>query len=622
MASAVYAVCAVIYEYRLITLDDLAALLGQAAPAGIGTASVMNRKERRANRRLESRGSNVTGRTGGSPDLIALAAAHQAQGRAHEAVKLLKQMLAREPSHAAAHDQIALAYQTLGRRDDAVRHFSQAISFGLRSVDALLRQSPAMIAALSRLARATPAKLPLAELLGAENSVADDARLLALLQSEIVRDVEIELFLTAVRHELLVAPTSEGASALTENVLDFVCALAQQCFLNEYVYGLSDAERSLVARLNDRVVQAGSASAPADLAVLGCYLPLHGLPDAAGLVDRRWPKPLDTLLTRQLREPLAEASDVAAILALTAVEDKNNITRMVQQQYEESPYPRWTVALLTRPTTLEAHLRERFGLTGAFDGDILIAGCGTGEHSINVAQTFPQSKMLAIDISRTSLAYARRKTREFGVRNVEYAQADIFKLGSLDRRFDLIESVGVLHHLSDPEAGWRVLVSLLRPGGVMRIALYSELGRRPLDAARALITERGYRPTADDIRTWRQELIQRDEVLPSSDFFSTSSCRDLCFHVMEHRFTLPRIKHFLEANRLTVLGMETSSETQQRFLEEYPQPAAQTDLDRWDAFERAHPRTFSSMYYLWLRAGTSIAATHLGPARTAGEVTE
>ena len=143
-------------------------------------------------------------------------------------------------------------------------------------------------------------------------------------------------------------------------------------------------------------------------------------------------------------------------------------------------------------------------------------------------------------------------TREFGIRNIEYAQADILKLGSLDRRFDLIESVGVLHHLSDPEAGWRVLVSLLRPGGVMRIALYSEIARRPLDTARALITERGYRPTADDTRIWRQELIQRgDVVVASSDFFSTSGCRDLCFNVIEHRFTLPRIKRFLDANRLT-----------------------------------------------------------------------
>src|SRR5476649_1744090 len=101
---------------------------------------------------------------------------------------------------------------------------------------------------------------------------------------------------------------------------------------------------------------------------------------------------------------------------------------------------------------------------------------------------------------------------------------------------------------------------------------------------------------------WRQELIQRgDVVVYSSDFFSTSGCRDLCFNVIEHRFTLPRIKHFLDANRLTLLDLESSSETQQKFLQEHPTPTARTDLDRWHAFEQTHPRTFSGMYSLWLR---------------------
>lgn len=152
-----------------------------------------------------------------------------------------------------------------------------------------------------------------------------------------------------------------------------------------------------------------------------------------------------------MREPLTEAADIAGIPALTAVEDKTS--REVQRQYEESPYPRWCVALPTQPTTLESHLRERFGLTDAAGRDILIAGCGTGEQSINTAQTFPQSKVLAIDISRASLAYARRKSRELKIGNIEYAQADILKLGALGRGFDYIESVGVLHHMADPEAG-------------------------------------------------------------------------------------------------------------------------------------------------------------------------
>ena len=121
------------------------------------------------------------------------------------------------------------------------------------------------------------------------------------------------------------------------------------------------------------------------------------------------------------------------------------------------------------------------------DIDILIAGCGTGRHSIGVAQQFERSKVLAIDLSAASLGYAKARTGALGVTNIDYAQADILQLGSIGRTFDMIQSAGVLHHLADPWAGWRVLLSLLRPGGVMFVALYSETARRDVVAARAFI---------------------------------------------------------------------------------------------------------------------------------------
>jgi SAM-dependent methyltransferase len=111
------------------------------------------------------------------------------------------------------------------------------------------------------------------------------------------------------------------------------------------------------------------------------------------------------------------------------------------------------------------------------DIDILIAGCGTGRHSIGIAQQFERSKVLAIDLSAASLGYAKARTGALGVTNIDYAQADILQLGATGRTFDMIQSAGVLHHLADPWAGWRVLNSLLRPGGVMFIALYSERRR-------------------------------------------------------------------------------------------------------------------------------------------------
>jgi SAM-dependent methyltransferase len=275
---------------------------------------------------------------------------------------------------------------------------------------------------------------------------------------------------------------------------------------------------------------------------------------------------------------------------LTAIDDRS---LPVQQQYEDNPYPRWIVIPpVAKPVEISDASRNN---------DILIAGCGTGQHSIDAALLFPHANILAVDISLTSLAYARRKTREAGLDNIDYAHADIFKLGTLDRRFDLIEAVGVLHHLADPAAGWRVLLSLLRPGGSMRVGLYSEVARRAIVAGRALIAQRGYPPTPEGIRTCRQEIFRIKDGIETSlialrDFYSMSGCRDLLFNVLEHRYTLPQIKAFLAEHRLLFLGFELPQATLAAFRQRYPEPAALTDLDHWQEFEAANPETFLGMY--------------------------
>jgi SAM-dependent methyltransferase len=198
-----------------------------------------------------------------------------------------------------------------------------------------------------------------------------------------------------------------------------------------------------------------------------------------------------------------------------------------------------------------------------------------------------------------------RKTREIGVRNIDYAHADILKLGSIDRAFDLIESIGVLHHLSDPAAGWTTLLSLLRPGGVIGVGLYSERARRAIVAARAFIAERGYRPTIEDIRACRQDMIRSarsalsQSVIVIRDFFDASGCRDMLFNVVEHRFTVQQIKSFLAENEMTFLGFEAPPRVRARFLEQFPGEESLLDLDKWDAFEAARPETFIGMYVFY-----------------------
>ena len=107
--------------------------------------------------------------------------------------------------------------------------------------------------------------------------------------------------------------------------------------------------------------------------------------------------------------------------------------------------------------------------TEKHEGDIrcLIAGCGTGHHSIGSAAGIKNYTITAIDLSSASLAYAKRKTMQLGISNIEYYKKDLLELNKDDFGvFDVIECAGVLHHLKDPRKGLKTLVNLLKPAGV------------------------------------------------------------------------------------------------------------------------------------------------------------
>ncbi len=541
--------------------------------------------------------------------LVLLGDIVQQGGRNKLAVKLLSQALELDRTDAAAHDNIAIAYQALGRMDEAVTHFTHAMALGLRDPEILVKQSAAVTAPLRRLADAWPRQVRLAELLGAQGAsvMARDAMVLALLQSKVVHDLELERLLTAIRRGLLQHAIEGDPQPIDEDGLEIFCALAQQCFLNEYVFALGDIEQAELLQVRDRIVAAlaaGAEIAPLDLIITASYLPLQRLPGAPSLLARAWPNAIERLLTQQIREPLEEEDDRKDIAALTPIDDA--VSLQVQNQYEESPYPRWTAVPQIEPTTVVHFLRDRLNIVplswpqSTVGVDILIAGCGTGSHSIDSALRFPKARILAIDISRASLAYARRKCRALDLTNIEYGQADILKLAALGRRFDVIETVGVLHHLADPAQGWQVLLSLLRPHGLMLVGLYSATARQSLAAARAFIAERGYRAT--DISACRQELIQRFGMPPFRDFSSTSGCRDLLFNVMEHQFTIPQIGEFLDANGLTFLGFEQlPPDVLRQFQQQFPDAGALRDLGSWHAFEQLNPLTFGNMYFFWVQ---------------------
>ncbi len=482
-------------------------------------------------------------------------------------------------------------------------------------VSNLLKQDRRLKPYIERAAAGWPAR-PSEQAGSAADLAAISSRplLCSLLESTPVWGVELERFLTATRSAILALAVSSPA-AVDADILSFCCALARQCFLNEYVFAIAPGEIDQALALRDALIgniEAGRPIPDLCIAAVAAYVPLHTLANSGALLTRKRPKPVMDLLLQQVREPADEARLRTTIPALTAVED--DVSIMVRQQYEENPYPRWVktepfqkFAAIDQQMRLKFPLSKFRNLEKGGDVDILIAGCGTGRYAIEAAQSFPQARILAIDLSLSSLAYAKRKAQERGLKNVEFAQADILRLGSSGRSFDLIEAGGVLHHLGNPFAGWLVLLSLLRPRGCMRIGLYSEAARRDITATRMFIAERGYRQTADDIRRCRQELMAFDHGTPqrnvagSVDFFTMSECRDLLFHVEEHRHELPEIARFIDENDMEFLGFEISPVILAQYRARFPDDRAMTDLDCWHIFETENPSTFLSMYEFWVQ---------------------
>jgi SAM-dependent methyltransferase len=316
---------------------------------------------------------------------------------------------------------------------------------------------------------------------------------------------------------------------------------------------------------------------------------------------------LPPALERRLREEPAREEALAAEVPTLALGDDELLRRM----YEGNPYPRRVSVHVREPVALGTWLRATFPgreLPPTPDVvDLLVAGCGTGRHAIQSATTFA-SRVTALDLSRASLGRARRRAEELGVR-IEWLQADLRELGGWERRFDVVESVGVLHHLPDWVAGLRVLRGLLRDGGLVRLGLYAEAARQDVVAARAFVRDHGFGDDPAGIRAARRALraLPPDHpaapVTRSVDFGSVSGCRDLVFHVREHRVTLPELGQGLAATGLELLGFQHAlPEASARYRARWPDDPTQVALERWGLLERDHPRLFAGMYVFWARA--------------------
>ena len=429
--------------------------------------------------------------------------------------------------------------------------------------------------------------------------------LLKLMSVCPITDIELERLLRRIRASLL---SEISYLSNSPELLKFQSALALQCFTNEYIYNHSEYEDKALEDLDELVKLTINNNQQPKAQFILCLASYKSLNHYEWCNSLLVTNEIKNVFTRQVIEPNKETNLKKFLPLLDNVTDK--VSSKVREQYESSPYPRWVnLRLHLNPISISKVISEM--KLKIFDNkiknikmpDILIAGCGTGQHSIETAAKFKDSKVLAVDLSTSSLSYAKRKTEELSIKNIDYMQADILDLGKLGKQFDIVESVGVLHHMADPVAGWRVLTNCLKPGGLMKIGLYSELARQNIIKLREEILETGIGSKDYEMKSFRNMLIKSDKnhhrlILKSSDFYTMSTLKDLLFHVQEHRFTIAQIQECLADLGLKFCGFEADT-----IVADYKLTNTSEDdpynLDKWHTYEVKHPETFSGMYQFW-----------------------
>ena len=179
--------------------------------------------------------------------------------------------------------------------------------------------------------------------------------------------------------------------------------------------------------------------------------------------------------------------------------------------------------------------------------DVLDVGCGAGWFANSCSHHYGH-RVTGFDFNAVAIRQARGVARLLkGAGGIDLFVADVFEV-DLDRRFDIVNSIGVLHHTEDCHKAIRRCVRWLRPGGYLHLGLYHDRGRRPfLDHFRRM-QERGASVAEMFEEFQRLEFPAEDRVHLYSWF------RDQVLHPHETQHGYAEIAALLEEEGLTVLS--------------------------------------------------------------------
>ena len=432
---------------------------------------------------------------------------------------------------------------------------------------------------------------------------------LELLMFHPIQDLKTEKFLTNLRRTYLQNFKIIKFNSKHHKVLN---SLGLQNFINEYIFSVSVEEKRLLEGLEKELITEKNVddNKLLRLMIFACYRELPEFKNDDHV--NNFPK-IKQIHLMHVEQKFMEQRLREKIPSYLKLKDK--ISEAVKSQYEVNPYPRWeSIHVPHKKHALGDWLCQyssRFKnteITKVKFPNVLVAGTGTGQQSIGSALTFSKCNVDAIDLSKSSLSYALRKSRELGVKNINFMQADLFEIDFLEVKYDLIQCSGVLHHTSDPLAGLKSIKSKLLDHGVIQLGLYSRFARFDLNKVRNYIAENSIGSDKQEMLGFREKLLKsssfKNEVLALSrwgDFFTTSMFRDLCFHEHEIQYDCSDLQKLIDEAGLEFVGMMLSKQKKEEYQRITGKNAVDADLDDWYEFELKNTSFFAEMYNFFVK---------------------
>jgi SAM-dependent methyltransferase len=233
--------------------------------------------------------------------------------------------------------------------------------------------------------------------------------------------------------------------------------------------------------------------------------------------------------------------------------------KAIRAFYESHPYPAPVATLEQRLDRYRDPQRRRAQSLLLWplekprpDRSILVAGCGTSQAARHALMQ-PDAQVTAIDLSETSLRHTRELQKKHNIRNLHLHRLAIERIGELGQTFDQIVCTGVLHHLSDPDAGLRALRDVLARDGAIQIMVYAPYGRAGIAMMQDYCRLLGIGVGDEDLR----DLGQTVQALPvdhpiaavvkrAKDFTQPNALADALLNPQDRAYSVPQIYDWLE----------------------------------------------------------------------------